>query len=947
MDSFLNTVVQDLLNRFDNRLEDVLIIMPGKRPKVFFNHIIGKLVDEPIIAPKMLTINEFIEMEGGRHIIETIPAITELYEIYKANTLGNEPIERFWHFGEMLLSDFDDLDKYLADVQKVFTYVHDLKEIEQLFDDADDDQIKLIKQFWSTVYVENDGDKNHIRKQFLLFWKILYPLYTDFKNRLSEQGMGYEGMLYRDVAQKAQHDLLSFDRKIPVFIGFNALSKSEIEIFEAAKRKNALFYWDYDTWYTKNSVQEAGHFMRVNLARFPSAIDDEAYFSNIAKISENQVRLIAMPGELEMTTSAARELTATGASDSDPMKIAVVTANESLLTPLLDTIPKDLGLFNVTMGLPVSNTSVFSFINELILINKNRIHHASEVFYKADWVISVLRQPIHIASVDDELERIKSENSPNIKASKYIGDAWFAALFPTENLPLISYLKNILNQYIRHCATTSENDETLPDGEINVEAAVAIFKALSQLEMQFVRYNVVLPDVLVVRLLHKVMSGLKVTLEGEPLRGKQVMGLIETRSLDFEHVILVGANEGFVPKSGVAPSFIPYNIRKAYGLLTYEHQDAIFAYYFYRLIQRSQTITFIYNNNENDADYGELSRFVQQLMFERNFQQKPLVGTHKLMSIETDKITIAKTESMLQKLIPTSGDADARFFPVALNSYLTCRLKFYFKYIARIKTPEPYSNQIDQRVFGNIFHDTMENLYNPYQNQLITPELIAVIGKKDVVLREIRKQIDARFKDFSAGINSNGLLNIVEQVVFKYVKKVLENDAKTGAFVLKSVEDTSTTSIQIDGKSVTLAGKIDRMQEVGSQIFVIDYKTGKPPTTGIKFDDMFEYGLYKRPSSPFQAMYYAYIVQKQMFEQTREVVPALLYIQERKQLDPLKFSDKKNADVARLNNDFEAHLVPLLREILNVDVPFDQTPDARNCINCEFNVICARNANND
>lgn len=947
MDNFLTSVVKDLLTRYGNRFEDVLIIMPGKRPKVFINHIISQLVDKPLIAPKVLTINEFVEMESHMLIIDSIPAINALYDIYKQQITSSDPIEKFWHFGEMLLSDFDDLDKYMADVEKVFTYVKDLKEIEQLFYDADDEQLKLIKQFWSSVYTENKDDNNHIRNQFLIFWKILYPLYVEFKNNLVQQGVGYEGMLYRNVAKKAQNDSITFNGKIPVFIGFNALSKSEVEMFSAAKRNGGFFYWDYDVWYTDNAIQEAGHFMRKNLAMFPSALENEDFFNNISKIAPHQLQLIAMPGELEMAMAAARKLDETQVSDSNPMKIAVVPANESLLIPLLDTIPSTVGVLNVTMGLPVSNTAIFSLVNELFSIHKNRIESKSEVFYKGEWVLSVLQQPIHIGSTDNELSRIRTDNIYYIKASDYANNEWLSALFPVQDVSLIGYLKNVLHLYIRFCTVSAESPDIVPDGELNAEAAVAVYKALSQLEMQFVRYKVTLPNVLIVRLLHKIMSGLKVTLEGEPLRGKQIMGLIETRSLDFENVILVGVNEGFMPKSGIAPSFIPYNIRKAYGLLTYEHQDAIFAYYFYRLVQRAKNITIIYNSNENDADYGELSRFVQQLMFERGFEQEVVTGTHRLEAMPSSKICIPKTEQMLQVLAPQSGDADAQFYPLGLNTYLTCRLKFYFKYVAKVRPAEQFDTQIDQRIFGNIFHDAMMNLYAPFHSQVITPELIKVFGHNDIVLKEIRNQINIQFKNFSSGVNQSGLLNIVEQVVFKYIKKVLENDGDSGDFMLKSVEEKYQTSMVVDDKRVILAGKIDRMQEQNNQIFVIDYKTGKPPKSGIKFDAMFQYGLYKRPSAPFQAMLYAYIIKQQSFAMHQEVVPALLYIQQRKPIDSLVFSDKKDVNLSELHQYFKSQLEALLSEILCLDIPFDQTPDAQNCAFCEYNIICARNAETD
>lgn len=943
MESFLKTVALDLLDRFDNRFEDVVIIMPGKRPKVFMNHILAQLVNKPILAPQMFTINEFIQAESSMDAIDSIPAIAELHKLYNLKFKHGESIEKFWYFGEMLLGDFNDLDKYMADAKKVFTYIKDLKEIEQLFDDVEDEQLKLIKQFWDAIYNGDIGDKKRVRQQFLYFWKILYPLYVEYKETLLEKNMGYEGMLYRMVAEKAMDGNITFDEKTPVFIGFNALSKSEIEIFSAAKKAGALFYWDYDSWYTRDPKQEAGFFMRKNLALFPSALGAEMGFDNIVKLQSSNIKLIAMPGELEMAMASVMELASLNDPGESPLRTALVLANETLLTPILDTMPPDIGALNITMGLPITNTSIFAFVQQLVNIDKQKTVSKNEIYYKSNWVLDLLMQPIQLQENTSVVKQIKKENAHFVKAVDFVNDPWLSKLFPNVSIDLVGYIKGILKSVVLFFAEQAQIDANLHQNSITVEAAIALYKALIQLEKQLNKHNLILSDILVIRLLNKIMSGLMLTLEGEPLHGKQIMGLIETRSLDFENVILVGANEGFIPKSGIAPSFIPYNLRKAYGLLTYEHQDAIFAYYFYRLIQRSKNITIVYNSNETDADYGERTRFLQQLLFERNLKIEPIAKSYLLKPVLPQRITIEKNHDVLQLLRPDKIDANALLYPSGLNTYLTCTLKFYFKYVAKLKLPDKLETHIDQRIFGNIFHDTMESLYKDFNNQLITADLLKTIDGDAHILREIKTQMLKQFRDLNVHKANNGLLAIVEQVVLRYVKKVLKSDAESVDFVLKSVEEKYTKEVILKtGEKIILAGKIDRMQQSERKIFVIDYKTGRPPHAAVKFDAMFDFGNPDRPSAPFQAMLYSYIVSKESFAANQEIVPALLYIQEKKPISEIQFGDRKNENFASLSDEFETQLIYVLEHLMDKTNCFEQTPHEENCLYCDYNVICGR-----
>lgn len=938
MEKFLEIVTQDLLKRGNQSLEQYIIITPGKRPRAFLKHIISQKTDKPVLTPLMFTINEFIEHTAGLRIIDNIPAIAQLYKLYNIKSGQKESIENFWFFGEMLLNDFDDVDKYLVDAANLFHYVKDLKEIEQLFSHEDDENIALIKQFWESLYRGSGiNDEQKIRHQFLKFWKLLHPLYIDFKKQLQAQGMGYEGMLYREVAQLAKNEKLTFEQKTPVFIGFNALSKAEKAIFKAAQQNNGLFYWDYDEWYISNHKHEAGYFMRKNLEEFPNAITVQNYFQGIKNI--DQIKAYGAPGELEMARIVASELENNTKPVSDPLNNGVILANESLLTPILQTLNSSYNNINITMGLPLANTGLFAFLQQLLKLQANQKVHKNRVYYKSHWVISILKLPFHQDAKRLELiEKIRSQNIFFADAEMLGQNEWLQLLFPQQKMPVNDYIQHIL----KHLVNT--NFAKKPETEqINAEAAIQAYKSINQLTEKLQALDVAIPENLFIRLINKIFSNLSLTLEGEPLRGTQLMGLIETRTLDFDHLIIAGANEGCLPSSSVASSFIPYNLRKANGLLTFENQDAIFAYYFYRAIQRSRKLTLVYNNNDADKDYGEKSRFLQQLEYEwkGNFTQSSY--THAIAPQSSNEIIIPKTKDVW-KTLQTYLDGTRSFYPVQLNAFMNCPLQFYFRYIAQLKEPEDIESVIDYRIFGLIFHDTMEMLYKPFSEnkQIITASDINSLLNDNLILAHIRKNMRRTFEDLELRLQDNGQLALIEQVVLRYVKRVLQNDREGGEFLLPGLENKLTCSFAFDGQKVTLAGKIDRMQIIKNQLFIVDYKTGKAPREKPDFDQMFAYDEPKRSNAVFQAMMYTRIVEAQNFAQDKTLIPSLLYIQENKPIEAISFANMKNAGYSDLRENFENGLQKIFSDLFDKTSPLTQTTNTEQCRICAYKSICHR-----
>jgi CRISPR/Cas system-associated exonuclease Cas4 (RecB family) len=937
MKKFATLVIEDLLNRSNYDLSDYVLITPGKRTAVFLKHTLSQLIDKPVIAPANFTINEFIEKYSGLDQIETIPAVIKLYEIYKSKVTNPESIEQFWFFGEMLLADFDDIDKYMVDASQLFKYIVDLKEIDAMFGAEEDEKLELIKKFWEALFKgTREHSKEKIRGRFLHFWKVLYPIYKEFSESLRSDNKGYEGMLYRLVAEKLSSGEITMDGKIPVFVGFNALSASEKLIFRHLKEQNALYYWDYDDWYIDDKLQEAGHFMRFNLKEFPNALTKPDDFNNLKML--RQINIVGVPGELEMAQELANEVQENFKPTNDPLTNGIILGDETLLTPVLQSYLGKEKL-NVTMGLPIRSTTLHGFVDLLLEMLQHRKIINSEVYYSAKWVVTVLQQPF-VANVNNSnlLNAIKDQNRFYVSVAELVDLGDVASFFPGEEIGIVDYLKRVIELLVHQ----RDDHRTLSD--INQEAAVKVYKSLNQLDKQISVAGVMMGQNMLVSLIRKVLSSITITLEGEPLKGSQLMGLIEARTLDFDNLIIVSANEGVLPSSTVAPSFIPYNLRKAYGLLTYEHQDAIFAYYFYRSVQRAKNLTFIYNSNENDNNYGEKSRFLQQMAFELDVEVIEKAKSHRVKAQLAKEIEIGKSPEIMAEL-DKYFSGERLMYPLQLNTYLNCKLKYYFTYIAGLKEPEKIEPGVDQRIFGLIFHDSMESLYAPFvkSSNVIPKSEIEKINKPQVILEHIKICMQKYFTDIHLHRKDNGMVELIEQVVLRYIQRVLRNDIRIDLFSIPGLEEKFVADYKFEGqRTIKLAGKIDRLQKTADTLWVIDYKTGKSPIKSrVLFENLFS-DSEDRSDGAFQAYMYAMIMQLQPDYSSNLIVPSLMYIQDDKPPLEVLFNDQKDMTYSDLKDQYSLELNEVLIDLFSPESSFTQTVHNKKCNYCPFRVICQK-----
>ncbi len=959
MKPFLKIVAHDLFNKKGNDMSRVAVIFPNKRAGLFFNEYLVEESDMPLWSdlplwsPAYLSISELFMGFSSFKPGDPIKLITELYKVFHEEMANEETLDDFYFWGEILLSDFDDVDKNLVDAEQLFTNLKDLKQIMDDLDFLDEEQEAAIQQFFSNFSIEK---RTELKERFISIWDRLNPIYTRYKENLSALGIGYEGMIYRDGIEKLVTENLQYDTY--VFVGFNVLNKVEYKLFEALQKAGkSLFYWDYDVFYTNNSQikHEAGIYMNRNLKNFPSSLNAKS-FDNLRK--PKKIQFISSPTE----NAQARFLPEwiEGSKYDMEKENAVVLCNESLLLPVLHSIPNDIRNVNITMGFPLSQTPAYTFVNTVIELQTTGYNSKSgRYIYTA--VEAVLKHPytLSLSTTAQKLEADLTENNRFYPLpSELQRDEFLKKIFtPKRNLIEICHqvtelLKDITKLY-------RQEEET--DDVFNQLYRESLFKGYTIINRML---NLLENGELDVRedtfkhLVYKVLLSTNIPFHGEPAIGMQIMGVLETRNLDFRNIIIMSFNEGLMPRSTADSSFIPFSLRKAFGMTTVEHQDAIYAYYFYRMIQRAENITILYNTSSGGINPGEASRFLLQLQVEWLYpiEQKFLeAGQSPETSVE---ITIDKTPDVMQRLHEVFNlelNKKAYFSPSALNYYMDCRLKFYYIYIAGLKERKEVNTEIDSSTFGSIFHRAVELIYKKLT------EFDTTIKKEDLEKllhndRMIQGYVDIAFKELFFHVPEeekpeyNGTQLINSKVIATYVKQLLRNDLQYAPFEMVAMEKKvlENINVRVGNLLVTtsIGGTIDRLDSKDNILRIVDYKTGGSPKTPESIEELFISGE-KRPNYIFQTFLYAAIMCRR---QNQKVAPSLLYIHRASsdtyspviEIEDLMEGKIPVYDFKRYEKEFRERLYKLLEEIFNPQNSFNQTDNKRMCEYCDYRGLCRR-----
>ena len=993
MKTFLNYVARDILEKYGNNLSDIAIVFPNKRAALFLNESLARLTDHPIWSPSYITISDLFRKHSTLKVGDPIKLVCDLHKTFVACTGIDETLDHFYGWGQLLITDFDDIDKNMAEAEKLFANLSDIHELDDI-SYLTEEQKMLIKKFFSNF---NDDHNSELKKRFLQLWSHFLDIYQQFNQRLEEQGLAYEGALYRKVVNDEN---IKFQHKKHLFVGFNMMQVVEQKLCERLmKEGKAHFYWDYDDYYMQNN-HEAGHYIREYLKYFPNELNDmpphdlrDIYhnFDNdkdityISASTENiQARYVNQWLKEKKRYKCGK-------------KVAIVLADEGLLQSVIHSLPTNEDIkslpdysendqlsYNITLGYPLQQTPFYSLLQHLI--NLQGIGHPKHSNnYRLHYVLMALRHPYtrYISQNYSKLLSALDEQKQFYPTRQFLsmdGDEGLSLLFKdlgetaTENeynLRLIQYLLEILKTI---GVNSKEQDDPLFQ-----ESLFRTYTLLNRLQELIQTGDLAVDCITLERLMQQLIQSTSIPFHGEPAEGIQVMGVLETRNLDFEHILVLSCNEGKLPKGVNDASFIPYSLRKAYGLTTVDNKVAIYAYYFHSLLQRSRDITLCYNNATEDGQSGEMSRFMLQLLVESHHDIKR-------SSLVAGQSTIRPTYDPIEKKLHTFIKLKnlKMLTPTFLNTYLRCEKQFYYKYVEGLIEPDEIDeDEVDNKVFGNIFHRAAELFYQGLASNnalttdnkgklkltrpiVITKEQLEQALKDESLVYRLVDQAfrEELFKVSAAGYHPkyNGLQLINKEVIARYIRQLITIDMRQAPFTILGLELVVKTGIEVEtsiGKlSLTIGGFIDRLDAVAAngnangknlaeRIRVIDYKTGRISTTHPRaLDEVFNPSMLNKHTDYYlQSMLYSIIVKhnKDLNPRQEPVSPGLLFIQNAgaEDYDPtLKMGKELISSIDVYEEEFMKQLKVLIANIFDKDQPFRPTDDKHRCEYCPYAALC-------
>lgn len=945
MEPFLRQVAFHYMSR-EGSISRSCFIFPNRRSKVFFMKYLGEAVKQsgtPVVAPGTITINDFFVRVSGSRSADRVDLLLKLHECYKALFKSPEPLDEFVFWGDVILGDFDDVDKYLVDARGLFTNVADFKDIQDTYSYLTPAQREAIDSFLShfrhegKLTVRLDPDSPNVKEKFLQVWNILYPLYCSFRERLASEGVAYEGMIYRGLAERVREEAVvdvladSFpDVDRFVFVGLNALNECEKTVMRKMRDAGiAEFCWDYSSRFVKDPDNKSSFFMERNVSEFrpPFKLDPDG-------LQEPEVEVISVPSSVGQAKLLPALL-----KDSDH---AVVIPDETLLIPVLNSIPEHIKDINVTMGFPMMDSAFFDFMNLVSAMQMHTRCKDGKWFFYHSQVWSLFSSSIFSRLVAEDAEARETVNAVRKGKKYYIpedelrGSALMDMLF----IPALKDPKSTESSQIQELATYQK---TLIKGlaplmakdtqlAMELEFAKAAYNAITSLQSK----NLAILPSTYFKLLDQLLGPVAVPFNGEPLKGLQIMGPLETRALDFRNLVILSCNEGMFPRRSVSSSFIPPELRKGFSLPTYEYQDAVWAYYFYRLIQRAEKVTLVYDSRTEGLKNGEESRYIKQLEYHFGLHLKRSFVRAEAMEGNAAR-DIPKTEEDVARIRSANLSASA------IKNYLDCPARFYYYTVKGLRKKNEVSEDLDSGMLGDVFHKTMESIYS---RPVVTAEYLkSVIGDRAAVKAKVRKLILEQLHSLEV----TGRDLVVEDVIVEYVMKTVQRDiellGKSGSkgFEMLALEGEYTC----DFEGFHLKGIIDRMDSLRpGETRIVDYKTGKVEDSEMAItdgnamqvvEDLFGEKNDGRPKIAFQLFLYDFIARRQPGFNGDRLVNAIY--------PPANlFTDRiKEIPVSEVfMEEVEKKFRELLAEMVSLEIPFRRTTEEKTCSYCDFRMICGR-----
>ncbi len=957
--SFLSVIAEDLLSRFGTDLADVAVVFPSRRARLFFNNYLYKHARTPVWAPQYYTIDELFGEMSDLHVADPIKLVCELYGTYisvhnaHAEKFTEETLDEFFSFGETLLGDFDDVDKHMVNACSLFSNLQDLDTLRDDFKHLNEEQTEALSRYFKQTFL---GESN-LQQAFHSIWSILGEVYSTYKSRLNEQKIAYPGMLMRHVIERfTDIDATPLKHTTYVFAGFNVLNTCEEKLFKLLKNR-ALFYWDADAYYIDdkgNALNEAGRFIAENIRKFGSAIEWKDFDS--FQSEEKEITVIAAPSENAQTAAIVPWIQSLGKSKefSDPDS-AVILCNEQILPTVMHSIPaEDVENVNITMGFPITQTPVSGLLQTLADL---QLKGCSGTNFRYKYVLPVLRHP-YIQVIFPEAKSVEKTIVNGNLFFPNQDELLDTGIFRTtkDTTGLAEYLLEVIRRVGQSYGEDADRRD-IYDG-LYQESVFRAYQVLNRLYGLLSTGELQVEKVTFLRLMRKLLSTTQIPFHGEPVKGLQVMGILETRTLDFDHLILLSVNEGFMPGNSNDNTFIPQFLRKHFELSTLEHQDSVYAYYFYRLIQRAKKVTLVYNTDKTQMGKAEMSRFILQLLIDPKLKIKRYSIQTSVRPVQTEVIEIPKAglmDKIFRKYDCNTNPEAYSLSPSALNVFIDCPLRFYFQYIEELRAGDELTDELDSAQFGTIFHKAAELLYRKIgrvgDNKQFEP---FIVRKEDLefFLEHSFQQDFLVNQAFSTEYfkgrpveldqyNGEQLINF--RVVRHMLQRLIELDIKRTPFYICGLEYRLYDYFELgSGIKLKVGGIIDRLEEKEGSNWIIDYKTSgraKP------FKTMEDLVIPKenRASHVFQTFSYASVFMNN--NANHPIVPALLYLQEAGKEDyspVIQFEKEDISDYRSLDEAFKESFKHKIAELFDENIPFYQTSVVSKCEYCDFKNLCNR-----
>ena len=978
--TFLEYVAEDIIGKYGTDLSRIAVVFPNKRAALFLNEHLARIAGQPVWSPAYITISDLFRQHTDLKPADPIKLICDIHKSFTKCTGIDETLDHFYGWGQLLLADFDDIDKNMADADSIFCNLKDIHELDDI-SYLDDEQKEMLKRFFANF---SDDIDSELKKRFLSLWSHFGDIYHDYNRRLTEQGIGYEGAIYRKVAsEETLH--LKYDKYL--FVGFNLIQKVERVLFSRLmKEGKAKFYWDFDEYYmpTARAQQSASVLnntasFAAYLTDFPNELDntDRDIYANMRR--PKRIRFISSPTENAQARFASNWLLENDRYKAG-RKTAVVMCDESILLPIMHSLPTEADKVNITSGFPLAMTPVASLVMLLFDLYTLGLRKKGTAF-NPHYMKKLMAHPyarhlqeVHLKEMNDvhlkgvHLKGVHLSQVHQKEEQQIIGDnsgcmGMAGMPYPPTSAALLHHIATLVKQV--GIATKQEGDA------LTQESVFRMFTILNRLAALADSGDLLVDNTTLRRLVSQLVGAASIPFHGEPVIGVQIMGVLETRNIDFDNVLLLSCNEGNMPKGVNDSSFIPYSIRKAHGLTTIDNKVAIYSYYFHRLLQRAGDITIAYNNSTDNGHTGEMSRFMLQLLVESGQKIDHYSLTAKNQPTPLMPKAIEKDETALSKLEEMS-----RLSPSAINTYIRCKLAFYYQYIAHIKEPDSDPETIDNRMFGNIFHRAAYLIYKDITDHspVIEKAHIQAYLSNRKLLASV---VDRAFEEEECKTN-NGLQIINREVIIEYITKLLKIDQQLCPFSILAMEEEAKVYTQLSFTippshhlttspggalvssaptkqyNLTIGGIIDRLDAVTDKqtgkrrIRVVDYKTGNKPSSAIKsIEEVFDpKNIASKHSNYFlQAILYSLIVSrsKEWNAANDPVSPALLFIKQAatNNYDPTLCIDKHPiSDVTVYEEEFLTKLKETVADMYSPDAAFTPTDDRKKCELCPYRMLC-------